>query len=100
MVKIILATVAITSIAFTVWLIQPAPPKPTPPAKAFTLKPGDRYYMTREEFLRGIPDTRREGLPLELRKPWLFPWLNKKPEPIPRPRPAPRPRTKPTYRDV
>lgn len=95
------ATVAIVAtIAGAVWLLQPTPAAPTPPAKAFTLKPGDRYYMTREEFLRGIPDTRREGLPLELRKPWLFPWLNKKPEPTPRPRPAPRPRTKPTYRDV
>lgn len=96
MVKGILATVAITSIAFTVWLIQPTPPKAAPPPlPRYQIQPRDR--MTGEQFLRGIPDTKHDGLPLDLRMPWLFPWLDKKPAPAPRPRP---PKIKPTYRDV
>ena len=95
---IAIAVAVATAAAGVWWLDRQTPVPPVPPARAFSFKPGDPYYMTREQFLRGIPDP-REPLPLELRKPWLFPHLDK-PKAPPTPRPKPGPRSKAKFFDI
>ncbi len=68
---------AATGTGLAVALLQ-KPSPPPPPAPRYQVKPEDLIPMDR--LLRGIP----QGVPLEVRKPWLFP---QKTTPLPRPKP-------------